>query len=78
MTWFLKWLLFHVRFKSLIASEKQVYDKGENTSFIQILISFYIQSEVVPLSAFSLLLSVNLKNKLKCCFKVTELNSKGT
>lgn len=78
MTWFLKWLFFHARFKSLIASEKQVYDKGENTSFIQILISFYIQSEVVPLSAFSLLFSVNLKNRLKCCFNVIELNSKGT
>lgn len=63
MAWFLKWFFFSlfVRLKSVIASEKQVYDKGENISFIQILISFYIQSEVVLLSAFCLLFSVNWK-----------------
>lgn len=37
----------------MIASDKLVSHKGENASFIQILISFYIQSEVVSLSFFS-------------------------
>lgn len=36
----------------MIASDKLVLHKGENASFIQILISFYIQSEVVTLYAF--------------------------
>lgn len=40
----------------MIASENQVseHEQDENASFIQILLSFYIQSEVVTLSAFSL------------------------
>ncbi|CAG08302.1 unnamed protein product, partial [Tetraodon nigroviridis] len=40
------------KLKSVIASEKQVYDKGENTSFLQILISFYIQSELHEHAAY--------------------------
>lgn len=46
----------------MIASENQVSEQDENAPFIQILISFYIQSEVVTLSAFSIYFSVNLKN----------------
>lgn len=40
------------RLKRMISSDKLVLHKGENASFIQILISFYIQSEVVTLYAF--------------------------
>lgn len=39
-----------VRLKSVIASDNQENDKSYNASFIQLLISFYIQSEVVSLS----------------------------
>lgn len=49
----------------MIASENQMSEQEQdgNASFIQILISFYIQSEVVTLSALSLHFSVNLKKK---------------
>lgn len=39
-----------VRLKSVIASDNQENDKSYNASFIQLLISFYIQSEVASLS----------------------------
>lgn len=49
----------------MIASENQMseQEQDENASFIQILISFYIQSEVVTHSALSLHFSLNLKKK---------------
>lgn len=39
----------------MIAIENLVYDKGENISFFQILISFCIQSEVMSLSVYFLI-----------------------
>lgn len=39
-----------VRLKSVIASDNQENDKSGNSAFFQILISFYIQSEVLSLS----------------------------
>lgn len=62
----------------MIASENQMSEQEQdgNASFIQILISFYIQSEVVTLSALSLHFSVNFKKK-RCYFNVTWLTSKG-
>lgn len=49
---FIMWKCFFlcVRLKSVIASDNQENDKSYNASFIQLLISFYIQSEVVSLS----------------------------
>lgn len=38
--------LSYVRLKSVIVSDQE-NDKSENAAFFQILISFYIQSEVV-------------------------------
>lgn len=58
----LKVILVCVRLKRMLASDKQGCDKGGNASFIQILISFYIQSEVMSRSAFSLLFFNKLKN----------------
>lgn len=48
---------FHVcvRLKVVIASDNQENDQSDNASFIQILISFYIQSEVVSLCLPSIL-----------------------
>lgn len=34
-----------VRLKGVIADDNQENDKSDNTAFLQILISFYIQSE---------------------------------
>ena len=40
-------LCVYVRLKSVIASDNQENDKSENAAFFQILIAFYIQSEVL-------------------------------
>lgn len=60
----------------MITRENLLNDKGEKASFIQILISFFIQSEVVPLSALTLLFSMSLKNVYNFSLEVTWLKSK--
>lgn len=52
-------LCLYVRLKSVISSDNQENLKSDNAAFFQILISFYIQSEVdFPL--FPLVLSLSL------------------
>lgn len=46
-------LCVYVRLKSVITSHSQENDKANNAAFFQILISFYIQSEVVFLSLYA-------------------------
>lgn len=62
----------------MIASENLVYDKGENISFFQILISFCIQSEVMSLSVYFLIFfSKLIKNFFDLNVSKSDFNSKG-
>lgn len=46
-----------VRLKGVIADDNQENDKSDNTAFLQILISFYIQSEASVSFRLSTILS---------------------
>lgn len=46
-------LCAYVRLKGVMTSHSQENDKANNAAFFQILISFYIQSEVVFLSLYA-------------------------